>query len=149
MQINGIKNFKTSAPVNIVRNICNYTCNIAPRTIQDATTGRQIGEKVAKIKNHGKFMTFADKRIYSTKNVLKGISPVEIPFILSALAIPTPIIFLSPAAFVAGGILISPIILKKIISGELPLSEIKKIMNNMKQKDYIKLNPFWKNLLKR
>lgn len=149
MRINKVQRLNNCASANIVRNICNYTCNVAPRTYMDAKAGRRIGEKVAKIKNHGSLMTCADKHLYAARSVLKGISPIEIPVILSALAIPTPVMFLSPVAFVAGGILISPIILKKIACGELSSDDIKKFFKNMKQKDFIPLDPFWKNILKR
>ena len=126
-------------PVNAVKNICVYTYNIAPRTVNAVKTGRANGEKIAKEKGYGSVGTFLNKHLESFRELGRNMEPLELPVVLSALAIPLTPVGGSPLAFLAGCVLVTPIFIKKLIKKELTGQDIKEFLHNMTQKNFIKL----------
>lgn len=129
-----------SRPANVVKNLCVYTYNIAPRSYNTVRTGLKNGTKIAEEKNLGKIGTFARKSTEVVKSVSKDIKPIELPLVLSALALPLTPMGGSVVAFGVGCVLAAPSIIIKIATRELTLNQIGKFMHNLGEKDFIKLD---------
>lgn len=129
-----------SKPVNVVKNLCKYTYNIAPRSYKTVQIGLANGAKIAKEKNLGKIGTIARKGTEVIKSVSKDLKPIELPVVLSALALPFTPVGGSVVAFAAGCVLAMPSMIKKLLTKELTFTQIREFMHNMGKKDYIKLD---------
>ena len=132
---------KVSRPVNVVKNLCKYTYNAAPRSVRIVRAGLENGAKIAEERNFGKIRTFIKKTTCVIKSVCKEIKPVEYPVLLSAIAIPLTPMGGSVVAFGAGCVLAMPAIIKQLVKGELTFSDICEFLRNMGKKDFIELDP--------
>ena len=130
-----------SKPVNIVRNLCRYTYNVAPRSYRTFCSGLDNGTRIAKEKNLGKLDTLARKSKEIIKALSKEINPIELPVVLSAIALPVTPVGGSVVAFGIGCILALPSLIKKLVIRELTFKDIGKFMHNMSKKDYVKPDP--------
>ena len=141
IQHHSIQKIKPLAkPVNVVKNVCNYTYNILPRSYKTVQTGIQNGAKIAEERNLNKFRTFFKKSKEGAKALSKEFKPLEIPVVLSALALPTTPVGGSPIAFGVGCIIALPVFVKQLVKKELTFKQISEFLHNMSKKDFIKLD---------
>lgn len=129
---------KIKIPVYATKNLLNYTYNSIPRTTRIIKRGKENGKKIADEKNYGRIKSFFTKSVQVCKSLGKESNPLELPVILSVLALPVTPVGGSPIAFCIGCVLVTPVIIKKLITKELKFGDIKEFAKNMCTKDYIK-----------
>ena len=136
-------------PVNVVRNVCNYTYNKIPESKQLCSEGIKYGKEQSQLYDYNKFRTFCIKVKETSRYIYKNTNPIDIPVILSAIAIPTTPVFGSPIAFAIGCIIASPTLIKKVKNKEITTQSIRELTKNLTKKDYIPLDKNIKNTIKK